>query len=281
MDRLDAELARRLSVKPVEVGRFDLVLSAGAMATMLSETLGPACELDRALGYEANAGGTSYLGPNPLKFLGTPVAAPLVTISAERSTPIGLATVKWDDEGVVPEDYVLVNKGTLVDYHTTREQAAWLAPWYARQSIPVRSHGCAMSPSALGIQMQHLPNLVLHPGSGNEDLEGLIAGIDHGLLVETLKLETDFQCSGSAGYPGIMTEIRRGKRIAYVRGAGFLFRSMDFWKNIQALGGQGSAWWTGGFKSSKGEPGQRTSYSVSAVPAVVKQQATFDINKKA
>ena len=46
------------------------------MAKLVYQTLGVTTELDRALGSEANADGTSYLGPDPLRFLGTPVTAP-------------------------------------------------------------------------------------------------------------------------------------------------------------------------------------------------------------
>ncbi|HEU4642620.1 MAG TPA: metallopeptidase TldD-related protein, partial [Gemmatimonadaceae bacterium] len=120
-ERIDEDVT--LPEKPVEVGRYAAVFDAGAMASLLAQTLGYATELDRALGYEANAGGTSYLN-DPLAMLGSYKAgAPLLTVTANRSQPGALATVRWDDEGVVPESFDLVRDGVLTDFQTTRESA--------------------------------------------------------------------------------------------------------------------------------------------------------------
>src|SRR5690606_18933366 len=51
----------RLHTRPVQVGRFDVGFDAGRVASLLDGTIGRATELDRAMGYEANSGGTSYL----------------------------------------------------------------------------------------------------------------------------------------------------------------------------------------------------------------------------
>src|SRR5690606_6648288 len=59
-----------LPIKPGQVGRFDAVFDARSVAGLTDETLGRATELDRALGYEANASGTSYLN-DPLGMIGT------------------------------------------------------------------------------------------------------------------------------------------------------------------------------------------------------------------
>jgi TldD protein len=247
----------------------------------VSETLGPATELDRALGYEANAGGTSYLGPHPLNLLGTTVASSLVTLTADRSTPLGLATIGWDDEGVAPTAFPLIQKGVLVDYQTTREQATWLSAWYEKRGVPIRSHGCAMSPGALSVAMQHTPNLILQPGAADADVDDLIADLEHGLLVEGLQAKMDFQCNNGLGILAGVTEIRHGKRVSRVRGAGLLFRSSEFWKNVQGLGGGNAMKWVSGFGSGKGEPRQGTPYSIAAVPALVKQLAIIDPMRKA
>lgn len=277
MDRVDAALATRRPVKPFEVGQYDLILPARVMGQLLNQTLGYATELDRALGYEANAGGTSYLGPDPLAQLGTTVASPLVTVTADRSAPKALATVQWDEEGVVPEDFTLVKDGVLLDYQTTREQAAWLAPWYAKHGKPVRSHGCAAAPDALDLAMQHQPNLVLQPAKTDDTLEDLVAGLDHGVLVDGLYLSMDFQHVSGLGLITGATEVRRGKRVATLEGRmAILFNARDLWKHVHALGGRKSQQWMDSGQSLKGEPQQATEYSLAAVPAVVVQQAVVD-----
>jgi TldD protein len=280
----DADQA--LPVKPLDVGRYDVLFGAVAMANILSGTLGPATQLDVALGYEANATGTSYLGPDPHAVLGTAVAAPAITVSASRSMPRGLATVQWDDEGVVPADFPLVQHGTLVDYQTTREQAAWLAPWYRQQGQSVQSRGCSWAPSAQELPMQHIPNLTLQPGVAKNDFETLLAGMTNGLAVVDMNANTDFQCLNGLGLSSTAYEVKGGKRVARLMGGhsgiGVLFRSPEFWKNVLALGGPESAEFVGLIgRSQKGEPAQSTDYSVSVVPAVVKQLAVIDPTKKA
>jgi TldD protein len=60
----------KLPIKPVDVGRYDTIFDAKSVAKLVHETLGAATELDRALGYEANAGGTSYID-DPLAMVGS------------------------------------------------------------------------------------------------------------------------------------------------------------------------------------------------------------------
>jgi TldD protein len=268
--------------KPLEVGRYDIVFSAATMAQLLGVTLGPATEADRALGYEANATGGSYLGPDPLKRLGTLVASPLVNITAERSNPLGLATAKWDDEGVMPEDFPLVANGRLMNYQTTRAQAAWLAPWYEKHEKPVRSLGCAMAPDALFEPMQHLPNLVLHPGTGTATEESMVQELEHGLyIVANLNPTIDWMCANGYSFtPGVI-EIRRGKPVATFGMAALMFNTDQLWKNIQVLGDASSAVYLGGnvggtWMSKKGDPLQQTQLSIGAVPARVKQLAVVN-----
>ena len=280
LDELESKV--RLPFKPVELGRYDLVCDARTMAGVLDATLGRAAEVDRALGYEANAAGTSYLGPDPMTVLGTTVASKLVTVTGNRSMPAGLATVKWDAEGVTPEDFTLVHDGTLVDYHTTREQAAWLAPWYQRAGTPIRSHGCAQASDASSITLQMQPNLTLAPGPNAVGLEDLIATISDGIVVEGGRTDTDFQCRNGMLYTdmtGQIFQVKRGKRVAQLADAGILFNSLELWKNIKALGGSASIVFTPG-SETKGEPEQETKHTVSTVPALIADLPVIDQKRR-
>jgi TldD protein len=266
-------------VVPVDVDRLEAVFSAQAMASLLSATLGPATELDRAMGFEANASGTSFLS-EPLEMLGTQkVAAPMVNITANRSVQHGLATVKWDDECVVPEDFTLVKDGVLVDYQTTREQAAWLKPYYERIQRPIRSHGCAGSESAMAITTQHIPNLAITPGSQDIGFEELVSGIKKGVAVLSLSVSSDQQHVNGFGQ-GVFREIVDGKLKRYITGAAFLFRTPEIWQNVLTLGGPKSQRMFG-YRRGKGQPWQWSYHSVSAVPARIKQIDLIDAKRKA
>ena len=53
----------KLSAKPVEPGRYDLLLHPSNMWLTIHETVAHPTELDRALGFEANYAGTSFVAP--------------------------------------------------------------------------------------------------------------------------------------------------------------------------------------------------------------------------
>ncbi len=277
--RLRAEESRallKLPLKPIDVGRYDAAVDATSMARFVDATLGRATELDRALGYEANAGGTSYLS-DPSGMIGHfQAGAPLLTVTANRSEPGAAATVQWDDEGVTADDFPLVKKGVLTDFQTTRESAAWLAGPSA--GAPARSHGCADAPSAMYAPMTHIPNLVMAPGTAG-DFEAMVSSVTDGLAITGANLEMDFQVATGFG-TGTVVAVKNGKRVARLSGAGFLFRSTEFWKSLMAIGGE-TALRRVGAPALKGEPPQVCYHSVTAPPAVVKGLTLIDPLRKA
>jgi TldD protein len=268
----------RLPMQPVEVGRYDAVFDAVSMARLVDSTLGKATELDRAMGYEANAGGTSYLS-DPVGMLGSYQAGgPLVTLMANRSESGGVATVKWDAEGVTPDDFTLVADGVLTDFQTTRESAGWLADAYAKVKKPVRSHGCANAPSAVDAPLTHSANLILAPGRDAGDFESLVSGVSDGIAVKNAGFDMDFQQTTGLG-TGRVFSIKKGKRVAQLPGAGFLFRSTDLWKSLAAVGADQSLR-RFGMPGTKGEPPQTVSHSVTAAPGLMKGLTLIDSLRK-
>jgi TldD protein len=268
-----------LPVKAVDVGRYDAAFDAVSMASLLDETIGRATEIDRALGYEANAGGTSYLN-DPLAMVGSyQVGAPVLTVTANRSEAHGAATVRWDDEGVAPDDFALVKDGVLADFQTTRESAGWLADYYGKHGTPVHSHGCASAPSAVFAPMQHAPNLLLVPGRGAGDFDALVAGMSRGIAIKGAALDMDYQHGSGLGL-GSVFEVKQGKRVARLASAGFLFRASDLWKSLVAVGGEPHLRQYG-MAAAKGEPAQRCFHSVTAAPAVMRELTLIDALRKA
>jgi TldD protein len=268
-----------LPVKSVEVGRYDAVFDAPSVAVLADQTLGRATELDRALGYEANAGGTGYIN-DPIAMLGNYQAgASAVTLTGNRSEPGGSATVQWDDEGVVPDAFSLVKDGVLQDFQTTREAAGWLKTSYAKAGRPFRSHGCAAAPEAVDAPLLHTPNLVLQPGQQAQDFDALVAGLGAGIAIRRTFLDMDFQAVTGLGQ-GTTYEVKKGKRTAVIGGAGFLFRAPELWKGVMALGGSANARRFGTWVA-KGQPTQATCHSVTAVSAVIKQLTLIDPLRKA
>lgn len=271
----EAEARFSLNYKPVDVGKYTVVCDAKTTARLMRGTLGSATQIDRVLGYEANAGGTSYLGPEPLDFLGMQIASPLLTVRADRTLPQGLATARWDDEGIETEVFDLVSKGVLVDYQTTREQASWLAPWYIKNGKKIKSHACSRVSSAINIPMQFSPNIVMAPGINDVGFEELVASVPKGLALIDCNVSMDHQSRAGVVANGEWREIVDGKLGDIIETAGLLFDSTEIWKTLQSIGGSMSqdVVASGEFK---GEPSQHNLYTVAAVPAVFKEAAIIN-----
>ena len=290
------------------VGKYTLVCDGATMATLVESTLGVATQLDRALGYESNANGTSWID-DPLGMLGTAqVTSPLVTLTANRSVPKELATVKWDEEGVEPEPFTLIKDGVLVDFQTTREQAAWLASYYQKQRQPVTSHGCAAAENAHFTPLQQMPNLSLEPHPSGVRLEDLVADVKDGILIERgIIAELDSQARTGLLVvdphglgKGQMREIRNGRLGKTVERAGILFSGPELWKAVKAVGGPATQARTSFssvlsgpgalaqlfgigtyYNRTKGEPRQQTSHSVRAAAATIANQPLINPMRKA
>jgi TldD protein len=282
--------------KPAPIGQYPLVCDGATMAALVQETLGLATQLDRALGYEANAGGTSFID-DPLAQVGhLSVAAPMVTLTANRSTPMDLATIQWDDEGVAPQPFTLVKNGVLTDFQTTREQAAWLAPYYQRTGRPVQSHGCAAAEDAHGIPLQMMPNFVLEPSPAAIGVADMVSDITEGILVEDgTILQRDSQARTGV-LTGTLRQIRNGRLGAYLQGGAILYNAPELWTHVRAVGGAATQqvcgysrylndpdmlWFLLHGLLGKGEPLQRTSNSVRAVAATIAKQALINPLRKA
>ena len=280
MPRLVEESLMMVEAEKITPNRYDIVFDARIMAQIVARTVGVASELDRVLGFEANAGGTSYLAP-PDERLGTFALGPsLLNVSANRSKPGGLATVKWDDEGVAPEEYAVIKDGVLVDYHTTRELAPEIASWYAKNGTPLRSHGGASSESANDVTLLHTPNIEMKPGTARTSFDELVASLDKGLVICAGRATVDRQQLNGEVNGEMVYEVRKGKRTRFIHSAEVLFRAPDLWKTLRAIGGPATQIWTGD-TVRKGQPSQEYSFGVGAVPAAFKMVAVTDKKRKA
>ena len=80
----------------------------------IHESIAHPTELDRAMGYEANYAGTSFVAP-PEKVLGKLKYGPeFMNIQGDRTQEGGCATIGWDDDGVKPE---------IVPHHQERHRS--------------------------------------------------------------------------------------------------------------------------------------------------------------
>jgi TldD protein len=277
-----AEAVEKLSAKPVEVGRYDLVLHPTHLWLTIHESIAHPTELDRAMGYEANYAGTSFVAP-PEKMLGTLRYGPdLMNIQGDRSQEGCLGTMGYDDEGVKPEPFLIIKNGILNDYQTTREQAAWLDWWYKKQGKETRSHGCSYAQNWDNVQFQRMPNVSLLPGEKEQSYEDLIAATDRGIaIVGDGSFSIDQQRYNAQFGGQTFHEIKGGKIVGMLKDVAYQMRTPDFWNAMDMIGGKKSYEIGGSFFDGKGQPGQINAVSHGAVPARFRNINVINTGRKA
>ena len=261
-EKASNEVVEKLKAKPVAAGRYDIVVDPSQLFLAIHESVGHSTELDRALGWEANMAGTSFLRPadaGSLRF-----GASLVNLVADRTQPGGLATTGYDDEGVKADRWHLVRDGKFVDWQTTRE----LAPLVGQ----TRSHGCLHADSWSSVPFPRMPNVSLEPAAADVSLDDLFSGIKKGLFVEGRGVSSidqqryNFQFGGA-----VIREITNGKLGAIVKDAAYQSRTPDFWASCDGIGGRSSYRLWGTSADGKGEPGQTNAVSHGCPPARFRQ----------
>ncbi|MBL8953577.1 MAG: TldD/PmbA family protein [Myxococcaceae bacterium] len=246
--RVGEECVQKLKSPSVgELGRKHVILHPSNLWLTIHESVGHPTELDRALGYEANMAGTSFATPDKLGKL--KYGSDLVTLYADKTTPGGLATVGYDDDGVRTGRWNLVEKGLFVGYQTTRDQAAWV-------NEPA-SRGCSYAQDHRSVPFQRMPNVSLSPGAKDLKVKDLIAATDDGIYVTGQgswsidHQRYNFQFTGQ-----MFHEVKKGKVTRTLKDVGYQQNSIDFWNSCDLLGGA-SEWAIGSaFDDGKGQPMQ-------------------------
>jgi TldD protein len=240
------QAVQKLSAKSVEPGKYDLILVPSNLWLTIHESVGHPTELDRALGYEANYAGTSFLTTDKLgKFK---FGSDIVNFFADRTQPQALATCGYDDDGVPTHEWDLIRNGVFVDYQTTRDQAAWIGQ--------KESHACSYAASWGSVPFQRMPNVSLRPGREKLTLDELIADTKRGILGEgRSSYSIDQQRYNFQFSAQLFFEIRDGKIAGLVEDAAYQAITPEFWNSCDRICSEGYTL-GGSFYDGKGEPGQ-------------------------
>jgi TldD protein len=235
----------------VEPGRYDLVIDPTNLWLTIHESIGHATELDRALGYEAAYAGTSFATLDQLGSLR--YGSEVMQVTGDRTTPHGLATIGYDDEGVRTQEWDIVRSGTLVGYQLDRRMARQNAAALGA----ARSNGCAFADSPAHVPVQRMANVSLQPATDGPSTEELIARVDRGIYVVGDKSWSidmqryNFQFTGQRFY-----EIRAGRLVGQLRDVAYQSTTTDFWGSLEAVGGPQTYLLGGAFNCGKAQPAQ-------------------------
>ncbi|MCX5045803.1 TldD/PmbA family protein [Aldersonia sp. NBC_00410] len=246
--RIPEWLAEKVKAPSVEPGPTDLVIDPTNLWLTIHESIGHATEYDRAIGYESAYAGTSFATPEKLGSL--QYGSPVMTVTADRIQPHGLATVGYDDEGVAGQRWDLVRDGTFVGYQLDRAFAPRLGL--------DRSNGCSYADSPHHVPIQRMANVSLQPDPATDTSTAeLIARVENGIYVVGDKSWSidmqryNFQFTGQRFF-----RIRNGRLDGQLRDVAYQATTTDFWNSLEAVGGR-STWHLGGaLNCGKAQPGQ-------------------------
>jgi TldD protein len=253
--RIGEEAAALLGAEECPSGRMTVVISAEQMLLQVHESVGHPTELDRVYGTEAAYAGTSFLKPSDLGSLR--YGSEKMNITADSTTPHGLGTFAFDDEGVPAAREPIVAEGVLRGFLTSRETAARIG---SGSGGSMRADGWNRMP------LIRMTNLHLEPGEGT--LDDLLADVDEGIYLDTNKSWSidDKRLNFQFGTQ-IAWEIRNGKLGRMLRDATYTGITPEFWGSLDAVAGP-DAWRMQGLTNcGKGQPGQGAHVSHGASPA--------------
>ncbi len=270
--KMAEDVVEKLKSPSVRAGKKDLVLAPSNLWLTIHESVGHPTELDRILGYEADLAGTSFATVDQLGKL--KYGSSIVSLAADKTTPGGLASCAYDDEGVRTQRWLLVDKGVLVGLQTTRDQASWIGEKESRGTAYAQDHE--------SFPFQRMPNVSLLPGDKPLTLEDIVAATDDGILItgngswSIDQQRYNFQFGGQMFY-----EIKKGKVTHALKDVAYQANSLDFWKSCDMLGSQDSWQLHGALNDGKGEPLQANAVSHGCPPARFRRVNILNTNRRA
>lgn len=259
-DRVAAQAVEKVSAPPVEPGTYDLVLDPEHLSLTMHESCGHPSELDRALGYEANYAGTSFLTPEKLGHFR--YGSSHVNLVADNTEPETLAATGYDDDGVACQRWDIVREGIFTGYCTNRE----VAPKIGLE----RSRGSNRADSWASIPIVRIANIGLEPGTVS--LDALIGDVRRGIYIEghdSFSIDQrryNFQFGGDAFWL-----IENGRRTHMLRDVIYHGITPEFWGSCDGVADASHRRRFGFITCGKGQPSQSGWMTHAAVPALFRR----------
>ncbi len=254
--RVADQAVEKVKAPSVDAGLYDLVLDPEHLSLTIHESCGHPSELDRALGYEANYAGTSFLTPDTR---GTfRYGSQQVNLVADNTEPGTLAATGFDDDGVQCQRWDVVRNGMFVGYCTNREVASKIGE--------PRSRGSNRADGWGHVPIVRIANIGLEPGEATRDQ--LIADVKRGIYIEghgSYSIDQrryNFQFGGDAFWL-----IENGKRTHMLRDVIYHGITPEFWNSCDGVADRSFRGRYGFITCGKGQPGQSGWMTHAASPA--------------
>ncbi|MGB8658116.1 MAG: TldD/PmbA family protein [Candidatus Zixiibacteriota bacterium] len=253
--RVAEEAVALLSAKECPSGKTTIILDGPQLSLQIHESIGHPLELDRVFGAERNFSGTSFATVDKLNNL--KYGSEIVNVVNDSTSPFGLGTFGYDDEGVKASRSFLIKNGVLAGYLTSRE----IAP-----SVGAISNGCMRASDWANLPLIRMTNTNLLPG--DKTLEQIISEVDDGIYMQTVRSwsiddnRENFQMGCEVG-----REIKNGKLGDMIKNPSYSGNTVEFWNSCDAIANE--KYWEiwGTPNCGKGQPGQNMPTSQGCSPA--------------
>ncbi len=251
--RVKEELKQVIAAPELEYGKRSVILLPGQGHLQVHETIGHPLELDRILGYELSYAGGSFV--NLDSFGKLRYGSEKLNVSAYGSIRNSPGSFGFDDEGTPERDYMLIEKGLLVNCLTSRAMISE-ANQRAGRKVFSESGGASRSTAFYRAPIDRMTNVNIIPGNDGT-LEDIVAGTEDGIIVDnptswsigSNREHFHFGCE-------IAWEVKKGRITRVLRNPSYQGHTTEFYNNLTAVGDR-STWRVEQVENcGKGEPNQ-------------------------
>ncbi|MFJ4351694.1 TldD/PmbA family protein [Pseudomonas sp. NPDC089428] len=244
-------------------GARDLLLMPDQMMLQIHESIGHPLEMDRILGDERNYAGTSFVKASDFGHL--QYGSSLLNVTFDPTIGEELASYSFDDDGTAASKQFLIREGLLV-----RPLGGALSQFRSGLDGVANSRACGWNRAPI----DRMANLNIEPG--DQTLDQLIQGIEHGILMRTNRswsiddARNKFQFGCEWGQL-----IENGELKGIVKNPNYRGISAQFWRNLAAVGDRSTFQVLGTPNCGKGEPNQVVRVGHASPACVFRQIDVF------
>ncbi|MFK2914799.1 TldD/PmbA family protein [Pseudomonas sp. 3HC3] len=244
-------------------GPRDLLLMPDQMMLQIHESIGHPLEMDRILGDERNYAGTSFVKASDFGHL--QYGSSLLNVTFDPTIGEELASYSHDDDGTPASKAFLIRAGLLL-----RPLGGALSQFRSGLDGVANSRACGWNRAPI----DRMANLNIEPG--DQSLDQLIAGIEHGILMRTNRswsiddARNKFQFGCEWGQL-----IENGALKGIVKNPNYRGISAQFWRNLSAVGDHSTFQVLGTPNCGKGEPNQVVRVGHASPACVFRQIDVF------
>lgn len=246
-----------LNAEECPSGHFDLVIDSSQLVLQVHESVGHPVELDRIFGSEAAYAGMSFVTTDKREN-GFKYGSEHVTIVADGTLEKGLGSFGYDDDGVKAQKTVIVDKGILKNFLTSRDTAVKLGD---------ASNGTNRADGWQNMPIVRMTNISLMPG--DFEFDELLKGVDYGFYLCTNKSwsiddkRLNFQFATEIAY-----EIKDGKLTGKIfKNPIYTGITPEFWASCDGVCNENHWVLYGVPNCGKGQPGQTAHVGHGTAPA--------------